>query len=266
MRLPVTILSDLHLGHAVSRITNVEAFRELVRGNGTVILNGDTYQELSDAFREKSSRMLEEFRTLCEEEGVDLVFISGNHDPSWDGSGWVELAGGRILITHGDALYFDGAPWSREAMERQELIRDLWVQHVQAEGNANERLKLAREIARNLRPKSYPKGRKIWQRVWEAIHPPKRAWNIIRVWWDQMNAADRFCNQYFPKSEVCLIGHFHRFGFWRAGKRVVLNTGAYLSPCYSGCVTYDGDSLVFYRIEESQPSYQKGNALICLRW
>ena len=46
---PVRILSDLHLGHQVSRIARVSALRPLVAGAGTVIFNGDTWQELTAA-------------------------------------------------------------------------------------------------------------------------------------------------------------------------------------------------------------------------
>ncbi len=48
--------------------------------------------------------MLEELKSLCREEGAEAVFLPGNHDPGWSGPGWVELAGGRIVVTHGDAL------------------------------------------------------------------------------------------------------------------------------------------------------------------
>ena len=44
MILPVRILSDLHLGHRVSRISSVECFRPLIAGAGTVVFTGDTWQ------------------------------------------------------------------------------------------------------------------------------------------------------------------------------------------------------------------------------
>ena len=47
MNEPVRVLSDLHLGHKVSRIDHVSALRPLIAGAGTVIFNGDT-QALAD--------------------------------------------------------------------------------------------------------------------------------------------------------------------------------------------------------------------------
>ena len=113
MNEPVRILSDLHLGHTVSRIEKTSALRPLIAGAGTVVFNGDVWQELAEPFKERSATMLAELRDICAEENAEAVFLPGNHDPGWPGCGWVELAGGRIIVTHGDALWFDGSPWKR---------------------------------------------------------------------------------------------------------------------------------------------------------
>jgi len=230
MKQPIRILSDFHLGHRISRIATVEALRPLIAGAGTVVFNGDTWQELALPFRERSAAMLGELKTLCDEEGADAIFLSGNHDPGFAGPGWLELAEGRILITHGDALFFDGSPWSREAIRGQEMIRRLWSEHHAAACDAGERLRLAREIARHLVPRGFPKGKKLWQRIWEAAHPPQRALCMLHAWLTQADAAADFAERYFPKAEVILIGHFHRSGIWRRRGRLVLNTGAFLPP------------------------------------
>lgn len=47
MKLPVRIFSDLHPGHQASRIFDMEKLRPLFRGAGTVLFNGDTWEELS---------------------------------------------------------------------------------------------------------------------------------------------------------------------------------------------------------------------------
>ena len=54
MNEPVRILSDLHLGHKISRITRVSALRPLISGAATVVFNGDTWQELAAPFRAKA--------------------------------------------------------------------------------------------------------------------------------------------------------------------------------------------------------------------
>ena len=147
----VRILSDLHLGHRVSRIASAEGLRPLIAGAGTVIFNGDTWQELAKLFRERSAEMLEDLKRICAEEGAEPVFLSGNHDPGWPGPGWLELAGGRILITHGDAFFPDGSPWSREALTRQDQVGELWKRYEAVIDDPAERIVLAREMALVLR-------------------------------------------------------------------------------------------------------------------
>lgn len=266
MKEPVRILSDLHLGHRVSRITSVESLRPLIAGAGTVVFNGDTWQELAVMFRDDSARMLDELQTLCREEGAEPVFLSGNHDPGWPGTGWLELDGGRILVTHGDALFFDGSPWSREAISGQADIRALWQQHHAARDDAGDRLRLAREIARYLVPKSFPKGKKLWQRVWEAAHPPQRALKMLQCWLGQADAAIGFAGRYFPKAEVILIGHFHRSGIWRKNGRLVINTGAYLPPGNAMWVEWNNGWLTCGKVRETQDRYTRGPAETSWKW
>ena len=260
MKEPVRILSDLHLGHRVSRITSVESLRPLITGAATVVFNGDTWQELAVMFREKSAEMLEELTTLCREEGAEPVFLSGNHDPGWPGTGWLELGDGKILITHGDALFFDGSPWSREAIAGQDDIRELWRQHHAAADDAGERLRLAREIARYLVPKTFPKGRKLWQRIWEAACPPQRALKMLHSWLTQADAADDFSNKFFPRAEVIVIGHFHRSGIWHKRGRLVINTGAYLPPGDALWVEWNQGWLSCGKVLESPDRYTLGPA------
>lgn len=260
MNEPVRILSDLHLGHRVSRITRVEALRPLIAGAGTIVFNGDTWQELARLFRDRSADMLEELKEICRQEGAEPVFLSGNHDPGWPGTGWLELAEGRIIVTHGDALFFDGSPWSREAIHGQDMIRRLWREHHAAACDVGERLRLARATARTLVPKHFPKGRKLWQRIWEAAHPPQRALKMLHSWLTQADAAADFLERYFPKAEAIVIGHFHRGGVWNRRGKLVINTGAFLPPGKALWTEYQDGWLSCGRITETQDRYTRGPA------
>lgn len=230
MKSPVRILSDLHLGHAASKVGDVESLRPLIEGAGTVIFNGDTWQELARAYRTASERLLSELKLLCESLNVEAVFISGNHDPGWPGTGWLELAEGRIVITHGDAVLWSGSPWSREVLSQQALIKQLWDEHLGAQDDAGERLNLAREMARSMRAVSYPKGRTIIHRVFDALNPPRRAVEILNLWLRHQEESAAFCRRYFPKAEILILGHFHRQGVWQCGDHLVINTGAFVKP------------------------------------
>lgn len=249
LRHPVLILSDLHLGHPASRVTRVADLKPLIEGAGTVIFNGDTFQELSRGIRERSQAMLDELRELCAGLGIETQFLSGNHDPGWPGPGWLELAGGRIVVTHGDAVFWQGSPWSRERYAREDQLEELWREHLTREDDAGERLRLAREVARALKAASLPRGRSLWQRVHDAFSPPRRGLEILRVWWNQADAIARFAEDYFPAAEVVVVGHFHRGGVWHKRGRLVVNSGAFLRPHGAHWVEWSGDYLRVGRIE-----------------
>jgi len=261
MKEPIRIVSDLHLGHKVSRIEKVAALRPLIAGAGTVIFNGDTWQELAPPFRDRSAEMLEELRNLCAEEGADTVFLSGNHDPGWPGPGWAELANGRIIVTHGDALLFDGSPWKREILVGGERVMELWRQHPAANCDAEERLRLARDIARTLCSVEFPPGRHFIQRAWDAVVPPKRAAKMIEAWLTQGSAGGRFCERYFPQSEVLVIGHFHRQGCWSRNGRLVINTGSFMAPGRPHWVEWNNGLLTRGKINETVEICRLGKTL-----
>jgi hypothetical protein len=195
----VRVLSDLHLGHKGSRISQVSTLRPLIAGAGKVIFNGDTWQELARPFFQRASEMLEELKSLCHEEGAEAVFLSGNHDPGWPGPGWVELAGGRIIITHGDALLFDGSPWKREILVHGARVLEMWDEHPEADKNIEERLFLARKMARELHSTSHPNGCNFLQRAWDAEASDENAgvvvdsrlcgWGILRTLFSESGDA-----------------------------------------------------------------------------
>jgi UDP-2,3-diacylglucosamine pyrophosphatase LpxH len=255
---PVRILSDLHLGHRVSRIASAESLRPLIAGAGTVIFNGDTWQELARQLRGRSAEMLDDLKRICAEEGAKPVFLSGNHDPGWPGPGWVELAGGKILITHGDALFPEGSPWSREALTRQEQVGELWKRYASVIDEPAERIALAREMALVLRAAEYPKGKRLWQRALDAVRPPRRAFEMLRVWATQADAAADFAERYFPRAEVVIKGHFHHSGIWRKRGRLVINLGAFMTPCRAMWAEYDGGLLRCGKVDERGPDYRLG--------
>lgn len=266
MNEPVRVLSDLHLGHKICRIEQVSALRPLIAGAGTVIFNGDTWQELARPFLERSTAMLEELKSLCREEGAEAVFLSGNHDPGWPGPGWVELAGGRIVVTHGDALLFDGSPWKREILVSGQRVMELWNEHPRADRDVEERLRVARKIARELCSVEYPTGRRFLQRAWDAIIPPRRAVKMIEAWMIQGAAGAEFCERYFPNAEMLVIGHFHRVGNWLRNGRRVINTGSFTSPGRAHWVEWNDGWLSRGVIDESPEICRKGETLDAWRF
>jgi predicted phosphodiesterase len=258
----IRIFSDLHLGHKVSRINDVAALRPLLEGVNVAIFNGDTWQELARAFRPKAEAMLGALKAMCGEAGVSPVFLSGNHDPGWPGEGWLPLANGKVVVTHGDAILHSGSPWKREIMANPARVEAIWNAHPNANVDATERIRLARAIASELRTTEHPVGRSFLMRAWDAAVPPGRALHMIDAWMRQGTEAVRFCERYFPNAEVLVIGHFHRAGCWIHRDRLIINTGSFMSPgkaCHVDWRPHDG-MLSWADIDESNPTaFRAGN-------
>ncbi len=260
MKEPVRIFSDLHLGSRVSRIRNVSALRPLLEDAGTVVFNGDTWQELAPELLERSREMLDQLRTLAAEAGCEVVFLPGNHDPGWPGNGWIELADGRIVVTHGDTLLPDGAPWKREILTNPEQVREIWEAHPAAETDPLERHQVAREISMAFPTLHHPHGRHLFQRAWDAAIPPQRALHMLAAWWTQADDGAALCERFFPKAELLVIGHFHRHGSWlRRGRRIV-NTGSFVPPGRAMWVEWRDGLLSRGFIEESPDTCLLGPA------
>ena len=257
----VLILSDLHMGHPVSRLERVSALKPLLDGVDHVIWNGDTWQELTPPFRQRSAHMLAELDALCGSLGVKQSHLPGNHDPGWPGSGWMELDDGNIIISHGDALFDEGSPWKREILLNQKLVRDLWSAHPDARHSAEVRHQLAREIALKLPSQEHPEGRSLLQRAWDAALPPRRAIKIIESWHFQSDAGNAFCDAFFPNAQVLVVGHFHQHGAWRRGQRLILNTGSFMNPAKPCWVEWHQGWLSFGEITESPHACHKGKKL-----
>ena len=252
MNEPVRILSDLHLGHKVSRIHQVSALRPLIAGAGTVIFNGDTWQELAAPFRQRSREMLDELQWLCAEEAADVIFLPGNHDPSWPGQGWIELANGRIVVSHGDSLLFDGSPWKHEILGKRETILEMWRQFPNALHDPEQRHELARQIARVLCSIEHSAGRHLIQRAWDAAFPPTRALHMLASWLHQGRHGAEFLHHYFPNAEVLVMGHFHQRGCWQHRGKLIINTGTFMAPGRAQWVEWHQGQLCHGKIIEGR--------------
>ncbi|MFD2255562.1 hypothetical protein ACFSSA_02645 [Luteolibacter algae] len=252
MKLPVRIFSDLHLGHKASRISDVEMLRPLFRGAGTVVFNGDTWEEKVPPWREKSAAYLTRMRKVIEEENCEAIFLRGNHDPGFEGSPFLELAEGRIVISHGDGLLRSSSPWKHEILAGADVVEEIWSRYPRAGTDVNDRLEIAREIACKLVTRNHPEGRSLIARAMDAAFPPQRALAMLSAWATQWKYAAEFCETYFPQSEVFIMGHFHRSGIQTLGRRSIVNTGSFVVPSQAKIAEWDGELLSIHKIIEKK--------------
>ncbi|WP_411826550.1 metallophosphoesterase [Luteolibacter sp. AS25] len=259
MKLPVRIFSDLHLGHRASHVREVSCLRPLLAGAGTVIFNGDTWEEMAKPWRDRSKAMLGELKKMAEEEQCDLVFVRGNHDPYFSEINYVELAGGKIVVTHGDALLRYSSPWKREILADEAAAEDLWSKLPQAEWDRKSRFEVAESIARKIPSKTYTKRRSLGSRCFDAVFPPKRAFLMLDAWINQGRYAADFCKTYFPEAEVMVIGHFHCAAIRSTAGKTIINTGSFVTPARAYGVVWDGEFLRSGKISLAKDSFGIGD-------
>jgi predicted phosphodiesterase len=244
MKGPVRILSDLHLGHRVSRIAAARQLRPLLEGVDTVVFNGDTWQELALAFRGDGARLLEELKQMAIGMGVELVFLPGNHDPSCGENGYLELGGGAVLVIHGDAVFGETVPWSRVVPNKVEEIRELYAACPEAAHDLDARLKVAGEVGRLIEVPIKVFGRNLLARAWDAAWPPTRGLRMLWTWRTMVAQTSGFVACFRPAAEVVVFGHFHRAGIWLHGGRLLINTGSFMPPGTPLCVDWHPDGWI----------------------
>jgi len=226
---PVRIVSDLHLAHPSSRIVEVESLRPLVAGARTVIFNGDTCEQSCREWRAAGEEKLDELCALCKEEGAEPQFVAGNHDPEISERGWLDLAAGRIFLTHGHVMCLGGAPWSHEFLKRKEEILQLVREREDAEADLAHHWETARLLTRALHPAGTRRpGGRGRNYLLGALWPPRRLLTIAQTWLGIADTAGAFAERVRPEASIVFFGHFHRPGLWRRGGRVICNTGAFM--------------------------------------
>ncbi|MES2706700.1 MAG: metallophosphoesterase [Verrucomicrobiota bacterium] len=256
LREPLRVISDLHLGHDISTVRTVESLRGLVAGAGTMIFNGDTSQERGTMFRDKADRMLAELHQLCAEEKADTVFLKGNHDPAVDGPDLLDLASGRVTVMHGDILLPLISPWSLHVRKFRPVLEKI---HAEYDAEARRRLDVRIEIVRRCRdalPPSFTRqrGHTLKERArlfLREIWPPRRPWEVLKVWTRLAGTASGFMEEFRPEAEVLIFGHTHRPHVWRRRGRLLVNTGAFVTFARPLMVEIAGRTLLVRPMSEA---------------
>jgi predicted phosphodiesterase len=259
MKEPILILSDLHLGHSGSVIDEVSALESLLGDARTLILNGDTWQELTLDFQAKGRVMWEQWQAICRQRGIEIVILPGNHDPGQGMQDYAELADGRIVVMHGDAVFPDVAPWNRTAIRKAAEIRAMIESHPPV--TLADRFAMTKIISRMLIPRYVPHGKNWFVRIWDAIHPPSRAWRMIVSWATMVSETRQFSARYFPRAEVMICGHFHRCGIWQKNGFLVINSGSFMPPGGAYWCEYRDGMLRVGTIKRRSDGWQRDEVL-----
>lgn len=247
--LPVRMVSDWHFGHPGTSIREIAQVDSVLEGAGTLVMVGDGREELVRGWRNEADRLWDELQRTCQAKGVTFLALTGNHDPDASVDGWLKLAGGRILVTHGDMIYDTSSPWSRELFAEREKVRNLlesWECQC-----LEERWERAREVGRLLRPDG-DAPKRFAEYLKMALWPPERLLVVVKVWAGFAAEGNRFLDSFAPECQELVCGHFHRPGRFRVGQRTVWNTGSLMKMCKGLAVDFDGESLTSQKIVLNQ--------------
>jgi predicted phosphodiesterase len=121
---PLKIVSDLHYRIIGGRLKRPGDLRPIFSGFKTIILNGDSVEQLLYGTI-RADQHKDEMLAVARELGAKLIFLRGNHDPEMGAAEFsFELRKKRVRIAHGDfgLIQFSTSP--RSALHR--AIPYLW--------------------------------------------------------------------------------------------------------------------------------------------
>lgn len=262
---PIRILSDLHLAHPGGRIIDARQLAPLLAGVKTVIFNGDTSEERMQKYRDKATAHLEALSAMCAEAGVEMVMVRGNHDPYSPPVASLDLCEGQVFVTHGDILYRDVSPWSRNIQFAREALRRIEEDYpADYRHDLEATLEVSRRVTLEMRvhqPKAKPgvigKLKTLLSQAW----PPTRPLTILRSWWQAPRRTEEVLGRYRPDARVFVVGHTHRAFLRQLGERILINTGAFLTLSKALAVDIDGERLLVRRIDEREGEFVLGKTL-----
>ena len=223
------ILSDLHLGRPSHAAISADALRPLWQGFERLILNGDIAEVHHPEHRVKAAWQAMRVIDLCEEDGIELVLLSGNHDPFISDHRKLSLANGQLFITHGDVFLPAVAPWSPNASKLKKANREaLAALEIDALDDLERRLKAAQHAS---------------HAEWDDLEAQNqhstifsmltRPWSVFQVLWHWRQfpkIVSEFAATHDIESKYIVTGHTHHQGIWTVDDRVIINTGSFGFP------------------------------------
>jgi predicted phosphodiesterase len=235
---PILILSDLHLGHRASQIKHPEQLTQILDGPGSVIFNGDTSEMRNPEDRLMGRKLAADLARICHQVGRKAFFVNGNHDPTVSSTNHLDLAQGAILVTHGDVLFLDVAPWSHDARrylkKHQQILERLGPDgyaDFETRLLASKRTSIELQMIEEPLTRGHSPGfRLLVRNCW----PPWRPLMIIKAWTEVPGRASELANVFRPDAKFIILGHTHYPGAWRIAERVVINTGSFV-PYFGAC-------------------------------
>jgi predicted phosphodiesterase len=230
------------------------ALQPLWQGATHLILNGDVAEIHHPRHRARAARQTLELFDLCDRDGVELILLSGNHDPYLSDQRHLYLADGNVFVTHGDAMHPAIAPWSPAAARmRRAYDRGMAALEHEDRDRLEARLDVAQhashiEWAQLDEEASHTSVRSMLIRPWALVQ-------VLHYWSILPRLAAQFAHDHAPRASFVVIGHSHRAGVWTHAGRVIINTGSFGFPGRPQAVVIESGQLQVIPVKRKGPTF-----------
>jgi UDP-2,3-diacylglucosamine pyrophosphatase LpxH len=257
------IISDVHYGERGSRVRSLGQLRPLLDGATSFVINGDALDTRPGRNPQRTSRMRREVLEFFGSAGMPVTFLTGNHDADLSERHEMEFAGGRILVIHGDVLFDDIVPWSRDAPVIRARIKAALAALPEGEARSLEgRLAAFRSVAAStpqLHQSETNPFRYAFRLASDSVWPPQRALAVLRAWREAPERAAALAREHRPRTRFVIMGHTHRAGIRRTASGItVINTGCFCSPSSALAAEVFPDGLRVRRVERRGDGFHPG--------
>jgi predicted phosphodiesterase len=245
------VVSDLHLGRP-DGLRSPSELDAILEPGACLVLNGDSAELRDPQHREAAEVALADLRARARGRGASLVMLAGNHDPDIAPERMMSLAGGTVIVTHGDAFHPSVAPWSARAA----AMRSAWNETLDAlppelRGTVQATFAAARAAGRA--EVGVGASHTTLRRL---LTSPSALLSIMMYWRAFPALAARFAETFAASASIVVAGHSHWHGVSRVGQRTIVNTGAFAPPRAPHAAIIERDRLALVRLRFVAGSYR----------
>lgn len=246
------VLSDLHLGKGPC---TAAALLPLLEDVERLVLNGDSAELHLPGACDSAREQLDRLRGECAARGVAVECIEGNHDLGVSQRKHLLLAGGRVLVTHGDVFDPCVAPWAPWAQQARRAVERTREALPPAERDSLEgRFAMARAAAAC--EWADPELALRHSGALSLCLRPIAMLQVLAYWRRYPRLAAEFARRLLPQVQVVVCGHSHRPGAWCIEGRTVLNTGHFEFPARPCVVRLEGERIELRGLRRTRSGYE----------
>jgi len=260
---PTRILSDLHYGDRASRVRSLAQLRPLLDGVGRLVLNGDTLDTRPGADPAETAELTATVRAFFAQTVPATTFVTGNHDADVSPHHHLDLADGAVFATHGDVLFDNLVPWSRDAeVAGRRIAAELARLPENERADLDRRLAVFRRVAHSI-PQRHQTEKNPWRYaarfLADTVWPPHRLALVARAWQLLPPRTFELVRRHRPGARFVLTGHIHRPGVWTSARGVVsINTGSFTPPLGGYTVDIGDGRLAVRRVDLRRGEFRPG--------